>query len=109
MSKYHAKKAKYNGMTFDSQKEAIRYRELELMQRAGVIEGLRTQVAYELIPAQKDADGKLIERAVRYVADFVYEEDGIPVVEDCKGFKTDTYKIKRKLMLYRYGIRVKET
>ena len=44
-----------------------------------------------------------------YVADFVYEDNGDTVVEDTKGMRTKEYVIKRKLMLYRYGIRIKET
>lgn len=108
-SKYHAKKCTYKDMTFDSVKEANRYRELELMERAGIIKNLERQKVYELIPSQRDADGKVLERAVRYIADFVYEEDGYPVVEDCKGMRTDTYILKRKLMLWKYGIKIKET
>lgn len=108
-SKYHAKKCHYKDMTFDSVREAKRYRELEELERIGVIKDLRRQVSYELIPSQRDANGKVIERPVRYIADFVYEENGFPVCEDCKGMRTDTYILKRKLMLWKYGIRIKET
>lgn len=93
-----------------SKKEHSRANQLKLWQRAGLISNLREQVSYELIPAQHDSAGKLIERACRYIADFVYyNENGELVVEDTKGFKTPEYKIKRKLMLLVHGIRIKET
>lgn len=107
--KYHNVKVKVNGETFDSRKEANRYCELKLMQRAGKITDLKRQVSYLLIPAQYDHGGNLMERAVNYKADFVYQKDGELVVEDTKGVKTDVYIIKRKLMLFMYGIRVVET
>ena len=103
LSKYHAKKTEFDGHIFDSYREAQRYAILKILQGQGHIKNLRTQVKYELIPKQTG------ERAVYYVADFVYEEDGKEVVEDCKGFRTDVYKMKRKLMLQRYGIKIKET
>lgn len=93
---------------FDSIKEARRYQELKLLLRAGAISDLKLQVPYELIPAQY-INGKCVERAVKYIADFVYTENGKEIVEDAKGVRTDTYKIKKKLMLYVYGIRLKET
>ena len=102
MSKYHAKKTTVNGIVFDSKKEALRYAELLLLESAGAIQNLRRQVSYELIPKQKG------ERACHYVADFIYDENGGTVVEDVKGVRTDAYRIKRKLMLWRYGIRIKE-
>lgn len=105
-SKYHAKKVGGHA----SKKEHNRANQLKLMQRAGVISGLQEQVSYEVIPAQRDNAGKLLEHACRYVADFVYyNENGELVVEDTKGFKTPEYKIKRKLMLLVHGIRIKET
>lgn len=110
-SKYGAKKS--GG--YDSQKEHRRADELKLMQRAGLISNLREQVVYTLIPAQYADDGehqtgKLMERACRYIADFVYtdNETGQTVVEDTKGFRTKEYVIKRKLMLSVHGIRIKE-
>lgn len=104
-NKYHAKKR--GG--YASRKEYRRACELHIMQRAGLISDLREQVPYELIPAQRDADGKLLERACTYVADFVYtDEHGNTVVEDTKGVRTDVYRIKRKLMLFRHGIIINE-
>ena len=92
----------------DSKKEARRAQELWLLQRAGQISTLRQQVTFELIPAQY-INGKCVERACRYVADFVYTQDGKTVVEDVKGYKTPDYIIKRKLMLHVHGIRILET
>ncbi len=110
MSKYGARKVTYDGKTFDSQKEAQRYAELRLLERGKVIEDLKCQESFQLIPNQYDETGKLIERAVKYVADFVYTDNktGQKVVEDTKGFKTKEYIIKRKLMLKEYGIRIRE-
>ena len=110
MSKYGARKVTYDSKTFDSQKEAQRYAELRLLERGKVISDLRLQVKFPLIPAQKDENGKVIERAVNYIADFVYidKKTGHTVVEDTKGFKTKEYIIKRKLMLHIYGIRIRE-
>ena len=107
-SKYGAKKVTVNGITFDSRKEANRYTELVLLERAGKISGLERQVKFELIPSQR-VDGKVVERACHYVADFVYMENGTKVVEDVKGYKTPEYIMKRKLLLKEYGIQVKET
>ena len=106
-SKYHSKKITINGITYDSRKEANRHQEVLLLQRAGRISNLETQVKYELLPSQR-IDGKVVERSVTYIADFVYEQDGKTVVEDTKGFKTKDYILKRKLMLYFRGIRIRE-
>lgn len=109
MSKYGSIKTyTTDGKAFDSRKEAHRYGELKLMERAGLIKDLQTQVKFELIPKQKG------ERACAYVADFVYIdcETGQKVVEDVKSAATkkkESYIIKRKLMLYVHGIKIKET
>lgn len=108
-TKYNNKKITVDGQIFDSKKEANRYKELRLLEKAGEIKDLRMQVKFTLIPAQRDeATGKVVERECSYKADFVYEEDGKTVVEDVKGFRTKEYIIKRKLMLYQYGIRIRE-
>lgn len=127
MNKYHNRKViTSDGIEHDSQKEARRWCELLLLQRAGKIQDLKRQVAFELIPAQREVsnevykkgikkgqlkEGKVIEKAVTYVADFVYIDmkTGKQVVEDSKGFRTPDYKIKKKLLLYIHGIRIKET
>ena len=109
MSKYHSVKTVVNGIIFDSKKEAKRYYELLMLERAGEIYDLKRQQKYVLIPKQTDSNGKCIERECTYKADFVYtESDGKVVAEDVKGFKTKDYIIKRKLMLYIHGIRIKE-
>ena len=107
-SKYHATKTLVNGIMFDSKKEADRYCELKLLEKAGKIQNLQLQVKYDLIPASKKS-GERLERPISYIADFVYTEDGETVVEDVKGVKTDVYKIKRKLMIQKYGIWIRET
>ena len=104
-SKYH--NVKEGG--WDSKKEKRRGRELELLQRAGKIHDLRRQVRFTLIPAQY-AGGKCLFRSTVYVADFTYRlEDDTFIVEDCKGYKTDVYKIKKKLMYERFGYIINET
>lgn len=119
--KYSNQKTTIDGITFDSKKEADRYCELCFLQRAGLISNLELQKKFELIPAQYEyferygkngqrlKDGKnCLEQSITYVADFVYTENGKTVVEDTKGMKTKEYIIKRKLMLYIHGIRIKE-
>ncbi len=103
-SKYHAEKS--GG--YDSKKEQKRANELKLMQRAGLITNLREQVKFVLIPTQRDPAGNLLEKECSYYADFVYEKDGVTVVEDTKGFRTSEYKLKRKLMLQVHGIIISE-
>lgn len=105
--KYRNQKILIDDMKFDSKKEAKRFCELKLMEKANIISDLQRQVKFILIPKQKK-DGKVIERECSYIADFVYMENGETIVEDTKGFKTKDYIIKRKLMLSVYGIRIKE-
>ena len=119
-SKYGAHKTVIDGIEFDSKREAKRYNELKLLEKAGVISDLKRQVKYILIPAQREPDsvgkrggvikGRLIERECSYIADFCYfdNESKKEVVEDTKGFRTPEYIIKRKLMLKEYGIRIQE-
>ncbi len=121
-SKYHSKKITRNGVTFDSLKEYRRFCELSLLERAGAISELKHQVPFELIPAQYETyerygkngnrlkDGqKCVEKAITYIADFSYIEDGKRIVEDVKGIKTKEYILKRKMMLYFHNIRIRET
>ena len=125
-TKYNASKTVIDGITFDSRKEANRYCELKLLEKGGIISDLRLQAEFELIPAQYEPDtvtitktgkekivkGKCIERKCSYLADFVYTDNktGETVVEDTKSPATRTkeYIIKRKLMLYKYRIRIRE-
>lgn len=115
MNKYGAKKITdpATGFVFDSKKEFARWCELRLLERAGRISKLRRQVKFVLIPAQYDGLKKL-EADVSYIADFVYkDESGNEIVEDTKGYKRGAgyqlFVIKRKLMLQKFGIRIKET
>ena len=105
-SKYKNKKTIVNGIEFDSKKEANRYQELLLMQRAGIITDLKMQVPYTLVPAFNL--NKKRYRAMNYVADFVYKENDQEIVEDTKGYRTEVYKIKKKLMAYIYQIEIRE-
>lgn len=125
-NKYRSQKITRNGLTFDSLKEYRRFCDLLLLEKAGAITDLKRQVPFELIPAQyeeiptgeiyKRGDRKgqpkfkrvCIEQSVVYNADFTYTENGKTVVEDTKGIRTKDYIIKRKLMLYVLGIRIKE-
>ena len=105
-SKYHARKVSVDGITFDSKKEARRWSELKLMESAGINTDLQRQVTFQLLPSQK-GEGRT-ERPVKYVADYVYQENGKTVVEDTKGMKTKDYILKRKMMLFVHGITIKE-
>ncbi|MBR2408933.1 MAG: DUF1064 domain-containing protein [Lachnospiraceae bacterium] len=122
-NKYHAKKIVVDGQKFDSMAEFHRWQELKLLEDSGGICNLQRQVEYILIPEQREPGdgkkkGKLIERKCSYVADFVYsirDEDGLfykTVVEDVKGCRKgaayDLFVVKRKLMLERYGIKIRE-
>lgn len=118
-SKYRAEPCAIGGMKFASKKEARRWAELYAMEQRGEISGLQTQVRFVLIPAQREPDeigpkggikpGKVIEKEAAYIADFVYTANGVQVVEDTKGMRTDVYRLKRKLMLWVHNIRIKET
>lgn len=102
MTKYHNKKTPCRyGHTHDSKREAVRCNELHLLQMAGEIKGLETQVKFTLLPPRKYIN-QPNERAVTYIADFVYEENGVTVIEDSKGKKTKDYIIKRKLLKAKY-------
>ena len=125
MNKYGNKKITYCGEVFDSKREYYRYMDLKLLESCGAISNLRRQVVYELIPAQREKstrvykkgrkkgqpiEGKIIEKAVNYIADFTYIDTATneTIVEDAKGFRTKEWVIKRKLMLYIHGIKVRE-
>lgn len=106
-SKYKNSRVVVDGIKFASKAESRRYLELNIMQQAGLISGLQMQIKYTLIARQKRADG-VTELPVFYVADFQYFEKGKLVVEDVKGVKTPVYIVKRKLMLEKHGITIKE-
>jgi len=97
VSKYKAKKTLYNGVWYGSRKEAQRAWELDMLLFAGEISDLRRQVPFQL-------------SVCKYVADFVYKnKDGNEVVEDCKGYRTDIYRLKKKMMKHELGIDIYET
>lgn len=125
MNKYGNKKVIIDGLVFDSKREAKRYKALRDLEMFGFIRDLKRQVVFELIPVQREKstrvytkgrkkgqpiEGKVIEKAVTYIADFTYIDSstGKMVVEDAKGMKTRDYVIKRKLMLYVHGIKIQE-
>ena len=101
-SKYHAKKVEYEGRTFDSTKEFKRYKELKLLERQKIITDLQLQVPFILI--EKSEYG----RAIRYVADFTYYENGKFIVEDVKGYRTDVYKLKKRLFEEKFKMKITE-
>lgn len=106
-SKYHNKKVQYDGITFDSIKEKSWYIKYKLMQQAGEIHDLQLQVPFTLIETFKLSDKTY--RKTSYVADFTYyDENGNYHVIDTKGFRTETYKLKKKLMAWKYGIEIEE-
>jgi len=94
--KYQNQPTVLDGIRFDSKREANRYAELKILEKAKVISNLQLQVAFPIIPAQ--TGGLRKELAASYVADFVYMENGKQIIEDTKGVKTKDYLLKRKLM-----------
>lgn len=113
MNKYLNRELNTPDGKFDSVKEYRRWQELKLMERAGIIYELQRQVPFVLIPTQKDEiTGKVIEREAKYIADFTYRDRNTHklVVEDTKSkaTKTKDYILKRKLLLYRHGLQIKE-
>lgn len=100
-NKYGNHRTTVNGRIFASKKEAGRYQELALLEKAGYIRKLQCQVRYPL-----RINGELI---CTYVADFLYDDGKAQITEDCKGFKTPEYKLKAKLMKAILGIKILET
>lgn len=117
MNKYRNQKVTEGDQTFDSQGEYYRWKELQMLEKAGEISNLRRQVRFELLPIQREPStigkrgaviqGKVLEYPIYYRADFVYQEGSQTIVEDFKGMVTKDFIIKRKLMLYKYGIRIR--
>ena len=104
-NKYHNKWVIIDGLKFQSEKEGKRWQELKLLEKAGEIVGLNRQQKIELIPKTK------LYQARYYVADFVYfdKRANKTVYEDCKGYRTDIYKLKKALLYWRHGIEILET
>lgn len=102
-SKYRAIPTVIDGIRFDSKKEAKRYQELKLLERAHQIRDLKLQVPFILLPKSEYG------RDIKYVADFTYYEGDKFIVEDVKGVRTSTYKVKKRLLAEKYGIKIRET
>lgn len=108
VAKYHNKKVEYDGYTFDSIREKNYYIKLKLLEKAGKIKELELQKEFELQPSFK-LNNKT-SRKITYRADFTYkttEDDKLHVI-DVKGFRTDVYKLKKKLFEYKYRIEIEE-
>jgi hypothetical protein len=103
VTKYNNRRINTPDGWFDSKRELARWQELKLMQRAGQITNLQRQVKFELIPKISGF------RAITYMADFVYEQDGKRVVEDAKGYRNRVYQLKARLMLWRHSIAIVES
>ena len=99
--KYRNVRTEYNGVVYDSRLEARKAQELDLMERAGIIKNLEKQKKFVLQEKYVNNKGEKI-REIAYVADFTYEKDGVKYAVDTKGFKTEVYKIKKKLFEHRY-------
>ena len=111
--KYNNKKTIVDGITFDSKKEASRYKQLKAMQDMGLISGLTLQEQFHLVDGIKIAGESRKRPSVRYIADFVYldKRTGEQVVEDVKSAitrKDKVYRLKKHLMKIVHGIDVVE-
>ena len=105
MNKYHNKKCFYKDMTFDSKKERDYYIVLEMMLKNNQITDLKTQVKFELQPNFKFKEKTI--RSINYIADFTYVKDGKLIIVDTKGYRTEVYKLKKKMMQFK-GYDIKE-
>lgn len=100
MNKYSAIKTEVDGIVFASKKEARRYQELKLLQKAKKIHMLELQPKFPIVINKV--------KVCTYIADFEYMENGYRIIEDVKGIKTPVYRLKKKLVEVVYGIRIKE-
>ena len=100
-NKFNNRKTIVDKITFDSKKEAHRYQELKILQKAKKIKNLKLQQEFILLDGFKDFQGKK-HRPIKYLADFVYEEKNKIIVEDVKGRQTAVYKLKKKMFLAKY-------
>ena len=107
-SKYHNTKVTLNGIKFDSKKEANRYIELKWLEKTNQIKDLELQKRFELQPSY-EKDGHII-RPIFYYADFYYYDiiKGKYIIEDTKGYRTEVYKLKKKILEYKYDVRIIE-
>lgn len=102
MNKYRNKKVVIDGIKFDSKLESMKYLELKLLERVGEIKDLKLQVTFELQPSYKK-NNKIV-KAINYVADFVYYDVNKKktIIVDTKGYRTEIYKLKKKIFEYKY-------
>lgn len=107
-SKYKNNKTEIDGRKFDSVKEAEYHLILKDREKKGEIRYLKLQYPVEIQPAFTDRHGNKI-RAITYKADFYFYDVKLKTwrIIDVKGFKTDVYKLKYKLLLYK-GIEIEE-
>jgi hypothetical protein len=106
-TKYRNERVEFDGLKFDSKREAARWGELRMLEKLGRISMLRRQVAYELAPPVKFAGARARKPAIRFIADFEYLENGVRIVEDVKSTvtaKLPAFQMKRHLMLAIHGI-----
>ena len=106
ISKYRANKCVVEDIKFDSEKEAQRYTELKLLEKAGAITDLQLQVPF-VLQDSFELNGERV-KAIKYIADFTYYENGKLVIEDVKGMKTAVYNLKKKMFMYKYKQYIKE-
>lgn len=121
-SKYKNTKVEYQGIKFDSKREMQRYIVLKDAEAKGIIQDLKMQVKFELIPAVKETyikhlktKDKECERTLQlpitYTCDFAYTKDGVLVVEDVKisaSLLPKEYVLKKKMMFALKGIKIRE-
>ena len=108
MSKYHNKKVFYGDILFDSKKECNYFYKLKLMENTGMIKDLKRQVPFELIPTYKINNRTV--RKMQYIADFTYitTNDNKLHIVDTKGYRTEVYKLKKKIFEYKYKMEIEE-
>jgi len=99
-SKFWAERTEIDEIDFDSKKEANRYKDLKILEKAWNISNLELQPKFLLQPSF--TYNWKTEKRISYIADFKYYKDFEVIIEDVKGFKTDIYKLKRKLFLCKY-------
>jgi len=104
--KYGAKRVVVDGVSFQSKREGSRYRQLQLLVRAGVITDLQLQVPFPIDTVNLETGE--VQTVAKYLADFVYRQEGRTVIEDVKGMKTETYRLKKKLVEAIHGVRITE-
>lgn len=108
MSKYHNKKVFYGDILFDSKKECNYFYKLKLMEKTEMIKDLKRQVPFELIPTYKINNRTV--RKMQYIADFTYitTNDNKLHIVDTKGYRTEVYKLKKKIFEYKYKMEIEE-